>query len=245
MIRIAVVDDNVPLCYSIETMLKDISDILSIEFIVEHYYDGERLCSDLKNGVCYDIILLDIELKDMNGIQAADFIRTELDDELQQIVFISAKKQYSLELHSYHPFDFLIKPIKQSKLENLMKRFLKVRGEWNEVFTYKVGKSYETVKVKNIKYLTVFNRVVVMILDTKTDNRVEFYGTLQKIYSEQLKKFGFLFLHKQYIVNPIHIRIFEYDKVIMNDGVQIPIGSSKRKEIRDRQINQSFTEDNK
>ena len=118
MIRIAIVDDVVEVCYSIEKALLEISKELDHEIFTEHYYDGEKLCQDLSKGIAYDLILLDIELNEISGIETARFIRNELNDELQQIVFISAKKQYSMELHAFHPLGFLIKPLEYTDLEN-------------------------------------------------------------------------------------------------------------------------------
>lgn len=236
MIRVAIVDDVISVCGHMEKYLFDIAKKYNLSIDVESYNSGESFCSDLKMGEVFDIIFLDIELKSMSGIDVCRYIRQEMDDETQQIVFISAKKQYSLELHSFHPLDFLVKEIDEISIETVFMRFMKITGIWNDVFEFQIGHDVQKIKVKEIKYLTVENRIVNIIL--KNNQASEYYGTLETAY-KQLKKFDFLFLHRRFIVNPMYIGIYEYDKVILNDGIEIPIGSSKRQQIRAWQIRNS------
>lgn len=230
MIRVAVVDDVMAVCAQVEEYLCHIAERRGIDIEVEPYLSGERFCAALENGEVFDLIFLDIELQSMNGINVSKFIRDSMEDELQQIVFISAKSQYSLQLHSFHPLDFLVKDIQEEDVENVMHRFMKLKGIRNEIFECKVGADTQKIKIKDIKYLTIDNRIVKVIL--ANSQAVEYYGTLDTAYNEQLKKCGFLFVHKKFIVNPDYIEIYEYDKVILSDGQVIPIGSSRRKEIR-------------
>ncbi len=236
MIRIAIVDDVISVCGQIETYLFDIAKKYNLSVDVEPYNSGESFCSDLKMGEVFDIIFLDIELKGISGIDVCRYIRQEMDDETQQIVFISAQKQYSLELHSFHPLDFLVKEIDEGSVETVFMRFMKIIGLWNDVFEFQTGHDVQKIKVKDIKYLTVENRIVNIIL--KNNQISEYYGTLETAY-KQLQKFNFLFLHRRFIVNPMYIGIYEYDKVILNDGMEIPIGSSKRQQIRAWQVKNS------
>lgn len=236
MIKIAIVDDVVAVCSQLETYLFEIAKKYSLSIDVEPYTSGESFCSDLKKGEVFDIIFLDIELKCMSGIDVCRYIRQEMEDETQQIVFISAKKQYSLELHSFHPLDFLVKEINKNSVETVFMRFMKITGLWNDVFEFQTGHDVQKIKIKDIKYLTVKNRIVNIV--HKNNQLLEYYGTLETAY-KQLQKFNFLFLHRQFIVNPIYIGIYEYDKVILNDGMEIPIGSSKRQQIRSWQVKNS------
>lgn len=237
MIRIAIVDDILEICSQLERFFQSIAKQRGIEIETEPYPNGERFCSALKKGEVFDLIFLDIELQSMNGVEVAEYIRQTLDDELQQIVFISAQKQYSLELHRFHPLDFLVKEIQEEDVERVLVRFLKLSGMWNETFECKVGHDMTKIKIRDIRYLTITNRVVIVM--QSNHRKTEYYGTLETAYKEQLQKQGFLFVHKQFIVNPAFIEIYEYDKVILNDGMVIPIGSSRRKEVRAFQVQQS------
>lgn len=234
MIRIAVVDDIDTVCLQLEKILYNISEHLNIDIEVETYVNGEILCQGLKEGECFDLILLDIELQGMSGIEVSKFIRHIMGDELQQIVYISAKSEYSLELHNFHPLDFLIKEVSEEDVKKILIRYLKVQGKWNDYFEFKEGAELRKIKIKEIRYLTISNRISVINLNN--NKLIQYYGTLESAYNEQLKQHGFLFLHKAYVVNPLYIEVYEYDKVTLNNGQKIPIGSSRRKEIRALQL---------
>ncbi len=234
MTRIAIVDDNTAICSFLEDILVKSGEKYNVEMEIEPYLSGEDFIDSLNSGQVFDLVFLDIELNQINGIDVARCIRQSLDDDNQQIVFISAKEQYSLELHKFHPLDFLVKELKEDDVERVFLRFLKISGLFNDTFTVKNGRDTLKIKIKDIKYLTVINRIVYIIL--KDNKQIEYYSTLNKEYKDHLASFNFLFVHKQYIVNPQYVSIYEYDKVILNDGIVIPIGSSRRKEIRLQQL---------
>ncbi len=240
MIRIAVVDDICETCTQLEKFLFQIAERYNQKIEVEPFYSGESICKALKNHDSYDLIFLDIELDKISGIDVGKFIRYTMNDELQLIVYFSANPQYSLQLHQLHPLDFLIKEIQISSVDRVFRRFLKLQQKWSDVFEYKCGHDHRTIKVKDIRYLKVENRMITIYLNESdnlsfSENAVckdQYYGTLQEAYDSQLKKHDFLYLHKAYLVNAAYIATFEYSRVILIDKTIIPIGSSKRKEIR-------------
>lgn len=240
MIRIAVVDDVCEVCTQLEKYLLQLSDKYNQEIEVEPFYSGKSICDALKKHDSYDLIFLDIELDQISGIDVGKFIRDTLEDELQLLVYISANSQYSLQLHQMHPLDFLIKEIQFSDVDEIFKRFLKLQKKWSDVFEYKYGHDSMMVKVKNIRYLKVENRMITIFLkgsdnlpfSENAEHKGQYYGTLQEASEKQLKQHGFLYLHKAYLVNSEYIATYEYHQVILTDHTIIPIGSSKRKEIR-------------
>lgn len=164
MIRIAVVDDVCEVCTQLEKYLLQLSDKYNQEIEVEPFYSGKSICDALKKHDSYDLIFLDIELDQISGIDVGKFIRDTLEDELQLLVYISANSQYSLQLHQMHPLDFLIKEIQFSDVDEIFKRFLKLQKKWSDVFEYKYGHDSMMVKVKNIRYLKVENRMITIFL---------------------------------------------------------------------------------
>lgn len=192
MIRIAVVDDVCEVCTQLEKYLLQLSDKYNQEIEVEPFYSGKSICDALKKHDSYDLIFLDIELDQISGIDVGKFIRDTLEDELQLLVYISANSQYSLQLHQMHPLDFLIKEIQFSDVDEIFKRFLKLQKKWSDVFEYKYGHDSMMVKVKNIRYLKVENRMITIFLkgsdnlpfSENAEHKGQYYGTLQEAYEK-------------------------------------------------------------
>ncbi|MCI9036089.1 MAG: DNA-binding response regulator, partial [Lachnospiraceae bacterium] len=75
MYRVGICDDDKVLCSLLEEQIQGLSAEFSIKFEIEVWYSGESLESDLKKGVGLDILFLDIELLQKNGIEIGAFIR--------------------------------------------------------------------------------------------------------------------------------------------------------------------------
>ena len=63
-----------------------------------------------------------------------------------------------------HFIGILIKEIQFSDVDEIFKRFLKLQKKWSDVFEYKYGHDSMMVKVKNIRYLKVENRMITIFL---------------------------------------------------------------------------------
>ena len=86
MIRIAIVDDIIEICSSLERILLHYAEKIDEKIEVEPYTSSETFFSALDNNETFDLIYLDIEIDNKTGIDIANHIRSVMDDELQQIV---------------------------------------------------------------------------------------------------------------------------------------------------------------
>lgn len=101
MIRIAIVDDENMVCGGIETIVLQLSKDNDIELETEVYLSGNELCGALKLHECFNLILLDIEMDNGDGISAGKYLRDELQDDTTQIVYVSGKNGYDRQLLNF------------------------------------------------------------------------------------------------------------------------------------------------
>ena len=120
MLRIAICDDDKELCIELKSMLNEISKNTGEAFEISVFCNGEGLCDSLMSGNRFNLIFLDIELCEINGVEVGKKIREELNDEITQIVYISAKESYAMELFDIRPLNFLVKPLKIEKLNTFL-----------------------------------------------------------------------------------------------------------------------------
>ena len=193
------------------------------------FYSGEDLCLSLKENIYFDIIFLDIELKLMTGIDVGKRIREVFLNETTQLIYISGKESYAMELFQVRPLYFLIKPITYKKIETVLLTAFRLIQKGNQVFEYQSSHITSKVQIKNILYFESCNRKVNIVTENNQDC---FYDTLNNV-SEILKKFNFLLIHKSYLVNYNHVIKFEYHQVTMINNIILPISQPKRKGIRE------------
>ena len=97
-------------------MLNEISKNTGEAFEISVFCNGEGLCDSLMSGNRFNLIFLDIELCEINGVEVGKKIREELNDEITQIVYISAKEKLCYGAVRYTTLKFsLFKPLKIGK----------------------------------------------------------------------------------------------------------------------------------
>lgn len=143
-------------------------------------------------------------------------------------MYISSKQKYAIDLFKVRPIDFLLKPLNEEQIGNVTDAYMNLNGGREEVFRYKKGYSSHKVELFKIMYFVRNNRKVSMFT---TDGEEVFYESLESVY-ERVKKYGFLFIHKSYIVNYRFIQMIRYDHVVMTDNKEFSISQSRRKIIR-------------
>lgn len=107
MLRIAVVEDDLTALSQIEQFLSQYQSERSLSITVSPFRDGSEILSDYRP--IYDIILLDIEMPQVDGMAAAETIRQT--DPNVVIVFITRMAQYAIQGYSVGALDFVLKPL--------------------------------------------------------------------------------------------------------------------------------------
>ncbi|MGD9568292.1 MAG: LytR/AlgR family response regulator transcription factor [Sedimentibacter sp.] len=230
MLRIAICDDEKVICQQLEDILCEISENIHQEIETEVYYSGEELCNFLYNGNSYNIIFLDIELCEINGVEVGKKIRNELNDEYTQIVYISSKESYAMELFEVRPLNFLIKPFSKEKIESVLLKAIKLLDKGNHFFEYKNGNITFSVKINDILYFESNGRKVDIVLSDETKS---FYGKLSTV-EEQLSNQDFVMIHKSYLINFNFCIEYTYEYVKMSNQEILTISQNNRKAVREK-----------
>jgi len=235
MIMIAICDDDLNIGAELERTFIDIFGKLSVKYKIDVFFSAEELYKTITSGSHYDLIFLDIEFaqNEINGVEVGRLIRNERSNYIVSIVYMSRVKTYALDLFDLQPFNFLIKPLKYEKIDEVIRKYLKISGIWSEIFTYKIGHDIFKVQIKDIMYIESYNKKLVLHL--ADERKEEFYGSIKEVYREQLERFDFLFIHASYIVNYDYITAFKINQVTLVHSVTpLPISKHRLDEVRTR-----------
>lgn len=229
MYYIGICDDGENVCTSIEKMLLQYAEEMNIQIDTDVWYSGESLKDYLIEGGHLDILFLDIELFKMSGIEVGGYIRNQLDNMRLQIVYISGKVSYAQKLFRTQPLDFLVKPILQAQIDEVMDLALKIIKKRNERFEFQQGKDYYYIPMGDILYLNSERRKIKVVTVKST---FEFYGKLKEI-AKHLSE-DFITIHQSYIINKEYVFRYTYEMVELVDGTILTISPSNRKSVRDK-----------
>lgn len=176
----------------------------------------------------YDIIFLDIELGSIRGFEIGRKIRNEMNNEKTQIVYISAKTNYAMELFETRPLNFLVKPLKEKDVFEVLNTYYRLFGSKNEYLHYRWLKKDCVINQNDIIYIQSRGRK--LVVKTVGDD-IEFYSKLTDILS-QLDTNKFCQVHKSFVVNGNYISRYTSDSITMCDDTNIVISRSMKINVR-------------
>ena len=228
MYQVGICDDGQNICASIENMILRYAKEKDIQVETNVWYTGEGIRDYLSSGNHLDILFLDIELFKMTGIEVAEYIRKQLDDMGMQIIYISGKSSYAKLLFRTQPLDFIVKPITEGQINEVMEMAIRMVRRGNKRFEFQQGKEHYFIKIRDIVYFASQGRKI-KIVTTRTT--FEFYGKLKEV-AKQLPA-DFISIHQSYLVNKEHIIRYTYEMVELMDGSILAISPSKRKKVRE------------
>ena len=117
MFKIAICDDVPVVCSEIKDIIMNLEDKAKYPKIeVGIFQSGEALIDSINEEGPYDLLFLDIELGEINGVEIGHIIREQMEDYVTKIVYISSKDIYDRQLFDVQPLHFIKKPIDPEKV---------------------------------------------------------------------------------------------------------------------------------
>lgn len=231
MLRIAYCDDVKKDRDDIIRSLGQIEDKWCEPFDVVPFSSGENLCENLINDY-YDVILLDILMSGISGIETATRIRALGKDSL--IIFISNYDEKVKELFKFGTIGFLDKPLQTNELEETLLYATNLLRQNNHTyFSFKKNGTMEHIPVRDIMYFE--NDRNAIILHTIYEN-VRYYGTIKSIWERLENDIRFIMPHRAFIFNLSFISL-GLDKVtVKSTGECINIGKKYSEDTQNRHL---------
>lgn len=230
MYRIGICDDEMEFCTEIEGFVQEYAEKEKITVETEIFTSGEVLFETMNNGNTFDLLFLDIELGGIDGVEVGHRLREKVENEAMQIVYVSSKESYAMQLFQIRPFDFLTKPVTMEKITKVMSEYKRLFIDRNIFFTYHVGKSTYRISENEILYFQCEGKKIYIVT---TEDKKEYYGKMADV-EKQISMNKFCVVHKSYIVNINYVSEFCPDEVAMCNGIRIPISQSMRKKVREK-----------
>lgn len=178
-----------------------------------------------------DLIYMDIHMPELDGIETAKKLREKQVN--AEIVFYTADPNYALKAFDVQALHYIIKEEHSDEQfeEIFMSACQRCNKKKTEVLSLSCAGERRNVPIDRIQYFEVQSRIVtVYYMEQGQEQRFEFYSTLSKI-QEVLRGKGFIRIHSSYLVSEAHIVKKLVTKVLLDHGIELPVGRSYRKKI--------------
>ena len=227
MVHIAICDDEQNFVTHLTEQLNQYAAETGEEIKVTVYYDGMELIE--KYDTTIDLIFLDIQMKLVNGLRAAEQIRRM--DERVGIIFLTTLSQYGLEGYKYRAVNYIIKPMKYVRLKAELDKFLsRYRQEDNPSYVVVNDTGKYKIMLKTLRYAETFNRN--LLLHAEQENII-CYKSMKEL-EQDLRDKGFVRCHTSYLVNLFYVKGVKKMEIELITGEMIPISQPKRKEFMEQ-----------
>ena len=228
MIKIAICDDQDIFLETIKEKVYRVCKCENIEIEIDCYKSGEDLIENLKkDNIVYDILFLDILMKETNGIDTAKEIR-KFDSRLQ-IILCTSSKDYILQGYEVEAIGYFIKDEDDSVLYKILKRAIKKINRISEEYILiNLKNSIRTIYLKDIEFVEVCNRTISIHTDKEI---IDFNGKMQEMM-DKLKNKNFILTHRSYLVNIAKIKDIEGTSITVKSGKEILLSRLRSKEVR-------------
>lgn len=225
MIRFAVAEDEVLFQKQLSEYLARYAVESGREIMTDIFSDGASL---LESYHCqYDAVLMDIQMKDMDGMTAARKIRET--DEETVIIFITNSPKFAIEGYSVGAFDYLLKPLSYFAFSQCMDRALKRARQKNKTYLF-INNPQGSRKIDTDELLCVEVHGHTLIYHTQSGT-ITAAGAMRDV-EESLSAVPFFRCNKGDLVNLAHVDgIKDGDAVV--GGRIIPVSRAKKKAFLD------------
>lgn len=170
-----------------------------------------------------DILLLDIAMPPgLGGLQAAKKLRSEYNYN-GEIIFTGSVEQYAIDAFDVRAFHYIVKNVTTpEKQAEIISSVIKHCGKKKQKYLFLKGSTgYKNILISSISIFEAMGRMIKVYYGT--NETFEFSSTFVKLES-RLLPYGFIRVHKSYLVAINKIISFSYEGIKMKSGQTVPVG---------------------
>lgn len=223
--KIAICDDNSADTDYLSSLIKgwaaetgriiDIATFSSAEAFLFNYEDNKN----------YDILMLDIEMGQMNGVELAKKIRSS--DREAQIIFITGYNDYIADGYDVEALHYILKPVHADKLNSVLERACEKIKKNEAALLFDLPDGMVRIPLYEIRYIEVRSNYITI----HSNREISVKTTLSKV--EQELDDAFFRVGRSFIVNMRYIRRITKTEVILENETAVPLSRGMYKPLNE------------
>lgn len=213
--QVAICDDSDKDAAFVQEILTQWAQDRQIEILARRFPSAESFLFEYEENKEYDILLLDIEMGQMDGVTMAKQVRK--DNEAVQIIFITGYSDYIAVGYEVAALHYLMKPVNKEKLFTVLDRALDKRKQQERYLNLELSGEMVRIPFYDIRYLDVRqNYVTVHAKEDYTVKRP--LGEFEKELDQRFCRVG-----RAMILNLKYIQRVTKTEVRLSDGTVLPL----------------------
>ncbi len=216
MIRVGICDDNITQANLIREVTER-SLFKRTEYKIEHFSSGEEVIRSFENNeFSIDLLLLDIHMQQMDGLQTAEYIRKNRID--VDIIFVTVSEKYVYEGYMYKAYSYILKQSLKERLEIELERYIDEKERVSDCLQISINGTIEKLQLDKVYYFESNARKITAYTN---HGQTVFYNKLDTL-ELLIKKKGFIRCHQSYMVNDRYVSSISRECIVVNYN-KIPV----------------------
>lgn len=231
MIKIAICDDEMTFVDKINTLISEWSAQNQYFSVIQTFSNGQNLIYDIEDGQHYDLVILDIEMPAINGMEVADAIRRLLPNIL--VIFVTSHTEYALDAYELSIFRYISKADLEDKLRHAFLDAVKlIQIQQNDSYIIQNQNRLERIPCKNIMYITHEGKNSLFMTNLPNDSVYRERKTIQQVY-QNLDHNAFFLIDRGCIVNLTQIISVKNNECILNGDIHLPVSQARMRPLKE------------
>ncbi len=230
MIRMAIVEDDQKTAALIQTYVDRYAAESGRTVRIHRFNDGYEIATEYK--LDYDIILMDIQMKVMDGMTAARKIRAR--DSEVVIIFVTNMAQYAIQGYEVSAADYILKPIQYFSFAEKLNRAVRQKEKKERHYlSVSVDRGMVKLAIDEIRYIESQGHKITFYTG---DEMYYTHSITLKMLEEQLQKFPFYRCNKGCLVNLEYVEAVK-DGCAIVEGKKLLISRMKKNDFLEQLTN--------
>lgn len=230
MLQIAICDDEKAQLELLDRYVVEFRQNVTLEADITSYQDARKFFFAWEEKRDTDILLLDIEMPGMNGVELARKLREYRDN--VQIIFITGNPEYVFEGYDVEAVSYLVKPIREKQLEKALLKAVERCQKREPVLLVEAAGELRKVRCHDIIYLESQGHDTVLNMSHIKTSQLRSKSSLSQLEQELSAEPGLFFKpHRSYLVNMLYVEKITRKEIIVDNGTSIPIARGKWEEV--------------
>lgn len=230
MIRLVVLDNEEQMLNHICNYIKSLEEF-SAKLEIRKFITAEAVLEALEQGDKFDIVLSDIELDTLQGIEFGKIVKEKYPD--IYLVFLTSHPEYAVQSYALEAYQYILKSEMEERLPLIFRKMIQILEDSKEKYVV-VKTRFEAHKIyhKDIIYIRKQKGEKYAVFCTPYGEYTE-RASLEQIIKE-LNSDKFIMVERGYVVNYHHIVCVKGNEIHLSNKEKVEISRAKITAVKER-----------
>ena len=225
--KIAIVDDETNEQEILKKYIREWADAKQELVEISCFDSGESFLFSWEDDKAFSLLILDIEMGGINGLDLAKKIRVE--DKQLPVMFVTGYDEYMQYGYDVSALHYLIKPVHKERLFMVLDKLAVSKTEEIKALVLYREDGVRRIQIRNILYVEADGHGSIMHTVDEVISLKESFGEIEKqvIATGEIIK-----CHRAYLVNLRFISAIQNSDIILDNSERLPVSRNQMKKVQ-------------